>query len=530
MDSSLSQFTEFLPSLNLSELKLYREAVDNEILNKLPKSKSSPQASLGLNPTVNNHDHVLDVTCHNVEDYISYNADFVDDTVKDLLLAETDSFFDRRTRSSGLQNCFLSEFSEPYVWQSKNGLVVNNPKHMDHFPVIKSVMKMINETHQCNLNSVLVTYYRDGASKISLHDDSEESIDSSQPICVLSLGVNRKVEFVGKDQDSYRLAAKSISPDDCSLYTMKAGCQDLFLHRVRMNKKIKGERISLSFRCFVPKGKQVTAVTAPRLSTPLKVNTVTSTSNGSVFHSANDVLHDMSPIKKLSFELNSNSQGYCPYSRDKSSARTAPKSDEKICVIFGTSITDRVDGARMSRGSRTVINCSNSGANISDVTSEVEAFCNDNPRSVANVDKIIFCIGTNEVKWFNTKRRNINVFRAPLANLVKLTKSLFPHAHIIFRCVLPIRIVYKYTAIAVEGFNRILFDVCREFGCIYSDEYTGEFLKYCYCKFFDYWYMNYNADYYWDNWHLNDKGIKILCRALKNIIYHNLFNPLPRYH
>ena len=43
-------------------------------------------------------------------------------------------------------------------------------------------------------------------------------------------------------------------------------------------------------------------------------------------------------------------------------------------------------------------------------------------------------------------------------------------------------------------------------------------------------FTDYNADLYWDNFHLNDMGIKILCRALKYIIYHNIFNPLPRYY
>ena len=66
-------------------------------------------------------------------------------------------------------------------------------------------------------------------------------------------------------------------------------------------------------------------------------------------------------------------------------------------------------------------------------------------------------------------RRNVSKsFRAPLVNLVRVTKTLFPQAQIIFRCVLPIRIVYNYTAEAVEQFNHLLYEVCREYGCIYT--------------------------------------------------------------
>ncbi len=346
------------------------------------------------------------------------------------------------------QNCFLSGFADSYVWDSANGPVDNHPKHIDvidNFPVVKGIMRLINETYNCDMNSVLVTYYKNGSSKVALHDDSEDTIDAKQPICVLSLGATRRIDFVGKDQDSYRSNAKSISPNDCSLYTMKAGCQDLFLHRVRMDRSVKGERISLSFRCFVPGAKQKSNITDPTPSTPLVINT-SSTLN----HSGNSIsnLGEISPItrKKLepNFELDSSVQGYYPYtSYNTTNTSSKSENDKKLCLIFGTSITQRVDDKRMSRGARTVVNVSYSGANILDVTGEVKAFANDNPRSVDNVDKIVFCVGTNEIKWFNPMRRSVSkCFRSHLVNLVKITKSHFPQAMIIFRCVLPIRIVY----------------------------------------------------------------------------------------
>ena len=187
----------------------------------------------------------------------------------------------------------------------------------------------------------------------------------------------------------------------------------------------------------------------------------------------------------------------------------------------------------MSRGTRTVVNVSHSGATVRDATDEVEAFANDNPRSIENVDKIVFCVGTNEIKWFKPNREKTvhKCFRSPLVNLIRVTKSLFPFAQITFRCVLPIRIIYNYTARAVEQFNSLLFEVCQKYGCIYSDEGFTEYLKVCFDSFSYRWYTDYNADLYRyrDRFHLNDTGIKILCRALKNIIYRNVFNPLPRF-
>ena len=127
-------------------------------------------------------------------------------------------------------------------------------------------------------------------------------------------------------------------------------------------------------------------------------------------------------------------------------------------------------------------------------------------------------------------RRSVSkCFGSHLVNLVKITKSLFPQALIVFRCVLPIRVVYNYTASAVEQFNQLLYDICCAYGCMYSDEYFSEFLRWEWNNFGRNWFTNYNAELYWDNFHLRDKGLSILCRALKQIIYHNAFDPLPRF-
>ena len=40
---------------------------------------------------------------------------------------------------------------------------------------------------------------------------------------------------------------------------------------------------------------------------------------------------------------------------------------EKICVLFGTSISDCVDGIKMSKKNRTVVNVATSGAYIEDI-------------------------------------------------------------------------------------------------------------------------------------------------------------------
>jgi lysophospholipase L1-like esterase len=145
----------------------------------------------------------------------------------------------------------------------------------------------------------------------------------------------------------------------------------------------------------------------------------------------------------------------------------------------------------------------------------------ENPNSVHKVDKIIVSTGTNEIKWFNSHSKNLrHEFKPKLVDLILVLKQLFPAAHITFQTVLPIRIIYNYTVDSVHQFNNLLLEVCSQFGCTFYD---------CFARFLDREGVNPNKLLSRDNWHLSDIGLKVLCRALKFLIYGNIFNPIPRY-
>ena len=183
---------------------------------------------------------------------------------------------------------------------------------------------------------------------------------------------------------------------------------------------------------------------------------------------------------------------------------------EKVCLLFGSSITKNVDGHRMSRGARVTFNLSESGARISDICRIANSFFADNQALVNRVDKIVINIGTNDVKWLNGRRFSVSrKFRAPLCNLVRDLRSMFSMATIVFVPMLPIRAFYNYTAGTVNDFNRLLFNICREFGCIFYD---------CFRDFLAPDLRDYNSNLFRDKWHLNDFGLRLFCRALKFFI------------
>ena len=98
---------------------------------------------------------------------------------------------------------------------------------------------------------------------------------------------------------------------------------------------------------------------------------------------------------------------------------------------------------------------------------------------------------------------------------MKDLKLLFPNALIIFTTVLPIRALYNYTAFTVNSFNSLLYQVCNDFGCIFYD---------CFLDFLAPDQRDYNSSLFRDKWHLNENGLRLLCRSIKDCVYGRLFD------
>lgn len=415
--------------------------------------------------------------------------------------------FNFKSMSDKVQNKFISSLPEPYSWPSKKGPVINNPLELSKFPVIKRIMNQVNQRFNCDMNSVLVSCYVRGEVNTGLHRDDEKSLDPKQPICVLSVGATRRVEWVAADKPTKYAADYRIDPADCSLYIMKTGCQEDFLHRVRRDKNVKSWRISLSFRCSVPEKSEV----------PEEQSEVPVTSENSEKTPPKSSVKDI-PISSTP-NLDSAAQGFSPFPQhsnlDRNSGLKHPQS-ERIGLILGSSITKNVSGEMLSRKSRTVVNLSESGANIYDLTKISNEFYAENTSLVHKVDRIVINIGTNDIKWLNGRRASVfRKFRIPLSNLVKDLKLLFPNALIIFTTVLPIRALYNYTAFTVNSFNSLLYQVCNDFGCIFYD---------CFLDFLAPDQRDYNSSLFRDKWHLNENGLRLLCRSIKDCVYGRLFD------
>lgn len=531
-------FHHYIKSLELPQLQACQKALADEVL-----SRSSI-----VSDTFSHHSKVDISESYHIEDYTDYVENFfTNDLDRKILSSELESQamgFKYSKRIESVQNRFISMYDQPYTWKSKDGPVINNPVPLEEFPMIKKLLDGINSKYNYNLNSVLVSYYVTGKVSVRLHDDDEPCMDNGQPLCILSLGAKRRIEWVDKQQESFRQPVKALYPSDGSLYTMKPGCQERFLHRVRKNKNIKEGRYCLSFRCFVkdhdkspapynlfsgdlhstpavnrpPTSLEQSSDHAPSLQTP---NITTPQQAAHITHVEENNSDNCK--KSISFgDVSKTRNGYSPFpDADGATSQNTSKSidgaSKKLCVLFGTSITTRLNSDLLSRKNTIVINRSESGATIQDIYDSVNDFYSENSNHAHRVSKVLLSLGTNEVKTFNSFKYSIDKFYEPLVKLIKQIKLLFPLAQIVFQSLLPIRVVFKYTARSVHLFNELLIKVCGKYDCIFFD---------CFGLFLDDNGYDINQSLYWDKYHLNDyKGIKVLSRALKQAIYGNLFNP-----
>jgi hypothetical protein len=162
--------------------------------------------------------------------------------------------------------------------------------------------------------------------------------------------------------------------------------------------------------------------------------------------------------------------------------------DRDIVVIFGTSITRRMDCSNLSDASTEFINVSRSGVRvrnpkhytrIPEMATLLENFATTNTEKIPRIKTVVISVGTNDIKYFRNDvgrgRRaipgDLGSLRLPLLNLVKSARYYFGNrVEVIFQSVIPMRCMYTYTAANFLGFNKLLQDIiCRDLNCGYLD-------------------------------------------------------------
>ncbi|KZN14668.1 alpha-ketoglutarate-dependent dioxygenase AlkB family protein [Marinomonas sp. TW1] len=97
-------------------------------------------------------------------------------------------------------------------------------------------------------NAVLLNWYRDGEEYMGWHADDEPSLGPAPVVAMLSLGAQRSFVFRYKQDHTIK---HSLELEDGSWLIMSSSVQVLWQHTLPVRKKVKEERISLTFRCLL---------------------------------------------------------------------------------------------------------------------------------------------------------------------------------------------------------------------------------------------------------------------------------------
>ncbi len=479
----------YLESCSVKELQRTKQHLEQLIKEKLPAERTL-------------------VSNLNADDFVDYRDSFISEAENNAITKSLKSYKVFNTNTTSTKSLWLSRTNEPYSWTSrKSGTVFNNKAvPIAEFSDINVMLDKVNAELGSDLNSCLIQYYPDNSSGIRVHDDFEHVMDSNQPIVVISLGATRTVEFFHNFQSTSETPAKSFGVQSNSMYVMKAKCQEYFRHRVPAAKVTTSERFSLSFRrIHSPESaaaiSDATISVARPLTAPSKVDAATSPMKSPTAKPALTGT-GTSPMKSTS--------AASPSTSLTSDVQTSPSLDKSITLLFGTSITRWVKPELLTDKHTEFINVSHSGAhiinrsvgqNIPDFGEMVENFVVGNVDKVPRVKQIILSLGTNDIKHYRVDngrgRRatpgDVGKFYYPILNLVKSLRRHFgTEVSIYFTSVLPMKVMYTYTARNFLNFNRLLQEICSKSKCGYLN-----WFKY----FLDSDGCDYNKDLYADPIH-----------------------------
>lgn len=97
-------------------------------------------------------------------------------------------------------------------------------------------------------NSVLLNWYKEGTEYMGWHSDNEKVLGPAPTIAMLSLGTTRSFLFRLKANHKVK---HSMMLEDKSWLIMSPSTQVLWQHSLPVRKRIKEERISLTFRLLL---------------------------------------------------------------------------------------------------------------------------------------------------------------------------------------------------------------------------------------------------------------------------------------
>ena len=139
------------------------------------------------------------------------------------------------------QNRSVGFFSNESIGYNYSNRMIKSQKLTSN---LNELLNSINIIFNSDFNSILINYYKDGNDYIGNHSDNEKCLDK---IGVVSLSYGSIRKFRIKDKITKKTVV-DIPTENFSIIHMGGEFQKEFTHSIPVEKKIKDERWSFTFR------------------------------------------------------------------------------------------------------------------------------------------------------------------------------------------------------------------------------------------------------------------------------------------
>ena len=367
---------------------------------------------------------------------------------------------------------------------------LRNGLSTDRFKCLKKLGQITNEYDGVTgtMKGAIINCFRGKNSRTHPHADDESYINQDSSICTWSFGVTRGFNIFEKKRENPK-CLRTFTLENGSLMVMQPGSQSCTKHKVMAPDT---NNTSMNLESHVDDDDDLSDL---RFSVSWRD------------------LHDDDPDSS-----DTSNSGLNEVEKDCNNTDQMDTS-----VIFGTSISKYLNERKLQgRKNITVINYSQSGARIADVSNQMDDFFSSDKieNDKLKIKNVFISVGTNDVALLQQKTPNH--LYIPLLNLIKKAKMLFSGAKIFFQSLLPMTVTSKFTVSNVLSFNRLVLKACASEKCFYLDVFKNFLDSYGYNNAH---LFRWNSRKNLIDVHLNARGLGVLATSYIDHI-RGRFNPI----